>query len=178
MNIKIVEMTNYEIAKTKYKDFCELVKKHNDSSLIKLAEELIKADIILNKWYFDGSYHQNGEFGTYIFEESDGERYVWMVSLRHFGKLMAESWDRIDKKNNHNYMDFYIGLSSEHRLFHVPSSSTEFMLKNNLDYETINCTKCGKPITQSEYCINFGYCDECMSNDFEEYLKGKEKSGS
>lgn len=178
MNMKIVEMTSYEIAKAKYKGFGELINKYDDSSLNSLAEELIKADIIWNKWHFDGNYHQNGKFGTYVFEDSDGDRYFWSASMRYFGELMADVWNRIDKKNSYNYMDFYMGVDSDIPLFHVPSNETEFRIKNKMDFETVNCTKCGKPITQSEYCINWGTCRECFDKEYDDYLKSKEKSGN
>ena len=34
-----------------------------------------------------------------------------------------------------------------------------------------NCEKCGKPIEWDEYANNFGWCNDCLTKDYKEYLK-------
>ena len=33
------------------------------------------------------------------------------------------------------------------------------------------CEKCGKEISTSEYDVHWGWCKDCLTKDYEEYLK-------
>ena len=46
------------------------------------------ADLRNKYFHFTGSYHQHGRFGVPVL--IDGKQYS--VSLRHWGRLMAEAW--------------------------------------------------------------------------------------
>lgn len=45
------------------------------------------------------------------------------------------------------------------------------------EQETLACEKCGKTISESEYCVHWGWCKECLTKDYEEYLKEQESRG-
>lgn len=170
MGIKIVRMGCFSDEHLKCSDFSELKEKYG-AGIMDVAEELVKIDIIHNKWYFDGNYHQNGKFGTYVFMDSDGKEYVWLSSMRSFGNTMSEAWNKIDETNSYDYSDFYMGIDERDHLYHVPKSPTEFLGKNTLDSSSIPCCRCYRQITQSEYSTNFGLCNKCLTEDYDDYMK-------
>ena len=53
------------------------------------------------------------------------------------------------------------------------------MNKHHL-FDDEKCEKCGKTIPYDEYDVNWGWCNDCLIDDFSKYLasqklKGKEK---
>lgn len=40
------------------------------------------------------------------------------------------------------------------------------------------CGKCGKTITASEFDVNWGWCKDCLTKDYEEYLKEHHEEGT
>lgn len=47
--------------------------------------------------------------------------------------------------------------------------------KQTLDGETLKCERCGKEIGEEEYCVNFGWCKDCLSKDIAEYHRKNHK---
>ena len=51
-------------------------------------EQAVIAELRNKNYHFTGSYHQHGRFGVLVL--IDGKQYS--VSMRHWGRLMAEAW--------------------------------------------------------------------------------------
>lgn len=45
------------------------------------------------------------------------------------------------------------------------------------DEQRCVCEKCGKNISDDEYCVNWGWCEECLNKDYAEYLKRERSNG-
>lgn len=58
-------------------------------------------------YHFDGSYHQNGDFGVPVLD--NGERF--QVSMRRWGCIMADALPEEfeDLNNSYNYVRWYLG---------------------------------------------------------------------
>ena len=52
-------------------------------------EQAVIAELRNRNYHFTGSYHQHGRFGVPVL--NDGKQYS--VSMRHWGRLMAEAWE-------------------------------------------------------------------------------------
>ena len=72
-----------------------------------LCEKAIKEDIIKNKWLFCGDWHQSGKCGMPVLE-LDGKVGTYLVSMRHWGSIMADCWNEIEQTLKYDYMDFYM----------------------------------------------------------------------
>ena len=47
--------------------------------------------------------------------------------------------------------------------------------QQTLKGKVLKCERCGKEIDEEEYCINFGWCKNCLNNDLAEYHRKKQE---
>ena len=59
-----------------------------DDNYDRLYEQAVIAELRNRNYHFTGSSHQHGRFGVPVL--NDGMQYS--VSMRHWGRLMAEAW--------------------------------------------------------------------------------------
>jgi hypothetical protein len=103
--IKVVDWVKWTVNKDKAK----FTPEHEDA----VIECIIK-----NRYHFDGNTHQNHEHGMPVF--NDGLHFA--VSMRYWGGVMADAWNRIDNAFAYDYMDFYMSFSEKQDANHkVPT---------------------------------------------------------
>ena len=86
--------------------------------------------LIKNNIKFNGSYHQNWEYGVPIIE-NDGNLYAFTLSMRRWGKLMAEAFDP-NNKNPLSYVDWAFGIP-EGVVFTIDDDRDPMLLRGNGD---------------------------------------------
>lgn len=65
------------------------------------AEEIIISELKKHGYHFDGTYHQNGEYGAPVFD--NGKQY--RTTLRAWGAIMASAYpDEIENSNGMGYV--------------------------------------------------------------------------
>ena len=84
-------------------------------------KDVIIADIIANRYYFDGEYHQYGKYGVPVLAYSNGVVQPATYTWRAWGAIMAEAWNKIENADKYTYLDFYMG-SKESLKFKTPET--------------------------------------------------------
>ena len=64
----------------------------------------VKIFLVDNNIKFNGSWHQNWEYGVPVIEH-EGKLYAFTVSMRRWGKLMSEAFNS-ENKNPLSYIDW------------------------------------------------------------------------
>ena len=88
-----------------------------DSDVWTKAERMVVEEIRRKGYWFSGENHQDGMFGMPIFE-IDGRHFVFWVSWRHWGALMAEA--HTIEGRSYDYMDFYMEPFMDMNKFRMP----------------------------------------------------------
>lgn len=94
------------------------------------ARKAVVEEVRKNGYHFDGSYHQNGDFGVPIL--SNGERF--QVSMRQWGGIIAEAFPEEfeDPDNQYNYVRWYLGAEDVCKeQFFVPDGSVEYYFEES-----------------------------------------------
>lgn len=81
-------------------------------------------------YHFDGSYHQNGDFGVPVLD--NGERF--QVCMRYWGGVMADAFPEEfdDPDNSYNYVRWYLGAEEIcKKQFYTPDGSKKYYFEES-----------------------------------------------
>ena len=71
------------------------------------AKEAVVQELRKTGYHFDGTYHQNGDYGVPVLDNG----LYYEVSMRTWGKTMADAFpEEFDNSDNdYNYVRWYLG---------------------------------------------------------------------
>jgi len=72
-------------------------------------EDAVIDCIVKNRYRFSGDAHQHQPHGVPRF--NDGKCYA--VSMRSWGAVMSDAWNKIENKFSYDYMDFYVSIAED-----------------------------------------------------------------
>lgn len=92
----------------KYEDYFDRVRNDEVESL-ENPEQIVTEYFVKNKIYVSPTEHQHSKWGVPIIDN----KYLYQVSLRYWGGVMANVWNIITGKSQFSYLDFYLDLCND-----------------------------------------------------------------